>query len=66
MWAKAHISTTLRKHVVHKAESIFKEWEKLKRNKENKAKRLEGMKQKENAWKEDLGNMFDIAHANAV
>lgn len=66
VWAKAHIPTRLRKHVVDKVENLFKEWAKLKKNKENKAKRSEGLKQKENDWKEGLDDLFDIAHASAL
>jgi hypothetical protein len=66
VWAKAHIPTRLKKHVVDKVENIFKEWTKLKKNKENKAKRSEGLREKENEWKEGLKELFDIAHANAL
>lgn len=66
MWAKAHIPTRLKKHVVDKVESMFREWEKLRKNKENKAKRSEGLQQKENEWKEGLEDLFDIAHADTM
>ena len=47
IWAKARIPTKLKIHVVEKIEGIFREWEKLKKNKENKAKRSDGLKEKE-------------------
>ena len=56
----------LKKHVVPKIENIYKEWEKLKKNKENKAKRSDYLKQKEDQWNEGLEELFDIAHANAL
>ena len=45
---------------------MFREWEKLKKNKENKAKRSEALQQKENEWKEGLEDLFDISHARAL
>ena len=39
VWVKASIPTRLKKHVVTKVEDMFREWEKLRKNKENKAKR---------------------------
>ena len=66
VWQKTHIPTRLRKHVIAKLENTYKEWEKLKKNKKNGAKRSDGLKKKENLWKEDLANIFDIAHADAL
>ncbi|GLV42908.1 hypothetical protein CBL_08545 [Carabus blaptoides fortunei] len=40
LWEKARIPVRLMKHVVDKVEEAFREWEKLKKNKENKKKRL--------------------------
>lgn len=56
----------MKKHVVAKIENIFKEWQKLNKNKENKAKRTEGIKQKEEEWRMKLEDLFDIAHADAL
>jgi len=66
VWAKATIPTRLKKHVVNKVEDLFREWEKLRKNKENKAKRSESLQQKEKNWKEGLEDLFDIAHADAL
>ena len=66
VWAKAHIPTRLKKHVVNKIQCLFKEYDNLKRNKENKAKRSETLKKKEEEWKVGLDVLFDIAHANAM
>ena len=66
VWAKASIPTRLKKHVVSKVEDMFREWEKLKKNKENKVKRSEILQQKEENWKEGLEDLFDIAHASAL
>ena len=52
VWSKARIPVQLKKHVVPKIENIYKEWEKLKKNKENKAKRSDYLKQKEDQWNE--------------
>jgi hypothetical protein len=40
-------SDKIEKHVVDKVEGIFREWEKLKKNKENKTKRSKGLQLKE-------------------
>jgi len=45
---------------------LFREYEKLRKNKENKAKRSEALKKKEEDWKHGLEQLFDIAHANAI
>jgi len=66
IWEKARIPTRLKHHVVAKLEGLFKEWEKLKKNKENKSKRSEGLRLKEGKWKESLDELFDIAHSNAL
>jgi len=66
VWAKASIPTRLKKHVVSKVKDMFREWEKLKKNKENKVKRSEALQQKEENWKERLEDLFDIAHAGAL
>jgi hypothetical protein len=51
VWVKAHIPTRLKKHVVDKVEGILREWEKVKKNKENKTKRSKGLQLKESKWK---------------
>jgi len=49
-----------------KKEILFIEYEKLRKNKENKAKRSEALKNNEEDWKNGLEQFFDIAHANAM
>jgi len=66
IWDKARIPTRLQKHIINKVEIIFNEWQKLKKNKENKTKRSEGLKEKENNWQKTLDELFDIAHADAL
>jgi len=48
-----------------KNEGLFKDYDKLKKNKENKAKRSEALKM-EGEWKTSLDDLFDIAHAQAM
>lgn len=66
VWSKARIPTKHKPDVVNKIEYLFREWEKLKKNKENKAKRSESLERKENEWKSGLDDLFDIAHANSL
>lgn len=66
VWEKANIPTRLKKHIVDRVEGLFRDWQKLKKNKENKAKRSEFLKQKEEEWSMGLDDLFDIAHANAL
>ena len=56
----------MKKHVVEKVECLFHEYDKLKKNKENKAKRSESLLKKEEGWKDGLESLFDIAHADAM
>ena len=51
LWAKARIPVRLKKHVVDKVEGAFREWEKLKKNKENKKKRSAALELKEEQWR---------------
>jgi len=44
---KAHIPTRLRKHVIDKIKGLCKDYDKLKKYRENKAKRSETLKAKE-------------------
>lgn len=66
IWDKARIPTRQKIHVVQKLEKIFNEWQNLKKNKENKAKRSESLKQRETQWQDKIDALFDIAHANAL
>lgn len=63
---KANIPTRLKKHVIDKIENLFRERQKLKKNKEKKTKCSDFIKQKEEDWKLSLEGLFDIAHANAL
>jgi hypothetical protein len=47
LWEKASIPTRLKKHVINKIEKQFKEWQNLKKNKENNKKHSEALKKKE-------------------
>ena len=38
VWKKAHIPARLHKHAIGKVDGLFREWEKLCKNKENKVK----------------------------
>lgn len=66
VWAKFGIPVRLKKHVVAKLKGLYKEWELLKKHKEDKAKRSVGLLFKENTWQAGLDDLFDIAHANAM
>lgn len=45
---------------------MFKEWQNLKKIKENKAKRSASLKERESNWSHDLDELFDIAHADTL
>ena len=49
-----------------KVEKTLREWEKLKKNKENKAKCSNGIKLKEDKGKVELKDLFNIFPANAL
>ncbi|CAH0562819.1 unnamed protein product [Brassicogethes aeneus] len=66
LWERAGIPTKLKKDVIKKIENKFNEWQKLKKNKENKFKRSEGLRNKEKEWQNCLEDLFDIAHADAL
>ncbi|KAK4874635.1 hypothetical protein RN001_013995 [Aquatica leii] len=56
----------LKKHVISKIRKHFKEWQNLKKNKENKKKSSEALKNKEQDWQQKLEDLFDIAHCDAL
>lgn len=66
VWEKAGIPTKWKQHVIIKIEKYFTEWQKLKKNKENRAKRSETVIAREQSWKDGLSNLFDIAHTDAM
>ena len=43
-WARARIPTRLNKHVIAAVEKLFKDWQKLKKNQNNKAKRSNALR----------------------
>ncbi|KAK4871560.1 hypothetical protein RN001_015684 [Aquatica leii] len=63
---KANIPIRLKKHVITKIRKHFKEWQNLKKNKENKNKRSEALKNKEQDWQPKLEDLFDIAHYDVL
>ena len=65
VWEKAQIPTILKCHVVEKIKKYFNEWEKLKKNRNNKKKQSPALLQKQDEWKNNVEDLFDIAHANA-
>jgi len=66
VWAKACIPTRLKKRAAEKVESLFHEYDKPKKNKENKVKHSESLLKKEEEWKDGLKSLFDIAHVDAM
>ena len=66
VWEQARIPTKLKKHVIEKLNSIYNEWLKLKKNKENKKKQSQNLLNKQKKWDHDLDKLFDIAHADAL
>src|SRR5215469_2038845 len=65
VWAKARIPTTLKCNVVTKLKTLYGEWQKLKKNKENIKKQSQGLLNKQSMWNNKLDVLFYIAHANA-
>ena len=66
VWEAARIPTQARQHVIKKLQSLYDDWLKLKKNKENKKKQSENLLNKQTEWNESLDNLFDIAHADAL
>lgn len=66
VWDKAKIPTKKQQHIIAKVEGMVNEWKKLKKNRNNKKKRSEGLKKKEDVWAENLDELFDIAHRDAL
>ena len=59
-WNRARIPL---KHIVKKVEKLFAEWQALKRNANH---RSEMQMKKEQAFKADFNDIFDVAHADAL
>lgn len=66
LWDKASIPTRKKQHIKDKILKHFKQWQGLKKNKENKTKRSEAIRRKENTWQSQLDDLFDIAHSDAL
>ncbi|CAB3241242.1 unnamed protein product [Arctia plantaginis] len=66
LWERADIPTKLKKDVIKKIKDKINEWQKLKKNKEYKVKRSEGLRNKEKEWQDSLEYLFNIAHADAL
>lgn len=64
VWKAVGVPMRIKKHVVKKVKALFEEWVKLKKNKENKAKRTRTIEEKEQKWMKDLDQLFDIKSAN--
>ena len=62
-WKKARIPTRLEKHAIQKLESLYDKWIKLKKN---ASRQTDTQKKKENEFIENLENLFDIAHMDAL
>ena len=65
-WDKAIIPCKLKRNLIPTIEKLVDEYKKLRKNKENKQKRSEGLQEKEDRFSDDLDNLFDVAHANAL
>jgi len=61
-WEKANIPTRPVQHAVSQLEKLFEEWRILKKHKDRVTP---GHKLKEAEFIDSLGDLFDIAHANA-
>ena len=58
LWEKASIPTRKKQHVKQIILIHFKQWQCLKKNKENKTKRSEAIQRKENTWQTQLEELF--------
>ena len=62
LWARARIPTRQEYNLVAKLVSLFEEWRTLLKSKGKKSK----FQQAEEAFKEKLKDLFDMAHQNAM
>ena len=65
-WDKARIPCKLKRNLIPAIEKLVDKYKKLRKNKENKQKRSKGLQEKEDRFSDDLDNLFDVAHANAL
>ena len=65
-WDRARIPYRQTYHVIKKIKDLFADWQKLHKNKNNKTKRSQTHIDKENKFSEDLDDLMDIAHQNAL
>lgn len=62
-WDMARIPTKHERNVIPKIENLFESWKSLQKRAKT---RTETQEQEENAFVQDLQNLFDIAHADAL
>ena len=62
-WKKARIPTHDNSDCIKKLKKLYEEWRKLDKN---KTRTTELQKTHENKFEEQLDNLFDISHANAL
>lgn len=63
VWQKAAIPTRLTKHCIEKVEKIHNEWLMLKKN---KGRNSDAQNKRQNLFVEQLDQLFDIAHSEAL
>lgn len=62
-WERARIPTKRKDHITEKILELHGEWKRLKKN---ATRRSNTQECKEKAFKDELGNLFDVAHAEAL
>ena len=62
-WEKARIPVRLKKHLIKKLEVLFNLWKGLRKSNKKKSA---VQSQKEKDFKDDLDNLFDMAHQDAL
>ena len=65
LWNKARIPTKRLDHIEEKMKKLFTEYNLLKKNRNNAAKRSAALQQKESLFDLNLNQLFDIAHTDA-
>lgn len=62
-WQKARIPVRETQHCIAKLEALYKEWRNLQKN---SSRNSDIQRNKENAFTDNLNDLFDIAHAKAL
>lgn len=65
-WNRARIPCKFKKHLILTLEKLVNNWQKLKKNKENKKKRSKTLEDQETIFAASLDALFDIAHPKAL